>query len=193
MWQKILTLQDAHSLFSTESRAVSANALAPSGLIQHLKRIPGDRWVLFLCSCRCTHTRHWRLTYQEDQAVQEQRVEESNGPGHLVGENHASLSDTKKLGGLDEPFTPKHITRVSDRLILGLTRLRVALSQGLRLRYRRWRSWKHDTKPWRRLLTTCANTNTRLVSHSVIQTYYKFGSFISERHEMESTFYCLWR
>lgn len=30
-------------------------------------------------------------TYQEDQTVQEQRVEEGNGPGHLVGENCTTL------------------------------------------------------------------------------------------------------
>lgn len=34
------------------------------------------------------------LYYQKDQEVQEQRVEEGNGSGRFVGENHASLKDT---------------------------------------------------------------------------------------------------
>lgn len=40
---------------------------------------------------------HWgrKETNQEDQTMQEQGVEESNGPRHLVGENPTTLRDTK--------------------------------------------------------------------------------------------------
>ena len=40
---------------------------------------------------------HWgrQETHQEDQTMQEQGVEESNGPRHLVGENPTTLRDTK--------------------------------------------------------------------------------------------------
>lgn len=38
----------------------------------------------------------WRLTYQEHQTVQEQGVEKSNSPRHLVGENRTTLRDTKR-------------------------------------------------------------------------------------------------
>lgn len=34
-----------------------------------------------------------RETHQEDQTMQKQSVEEGNGSGHLVGEDHASLKD----------------------------------------------------------------------------------------------------
>lgn len=67
------TVEVVSVLFRTESRAVSANALAPSGLIQH----------------------------QEDQTVQEQSVEESNGPGHLVGENHTSQTQSCFIPGAE--------------------------------------------------------------------------------------------
>jgi hypothetical protein len=38
-------------------------------------------------------------THQKDQAVQEQRVEEADGAGHLVGENQTSLGSTQGWGG----------------------------------------------------------------------------------------------
>lgn len=90
-------------------------------------------------------TRYWKQTYQEDQTVQEQSVEESNGPGHLVGENHTSLRDANNRSVRWEVHTDTQKTRVWC-LIQILTRPRVALSQGLRLRYRRWRSWKHTAQ-----------------------------------------------
>ena len=35
-------------------------------------------------------------TYQEDQTMQKQGVEEGNSPGHLVGENHTPLKETER-------------------------------------------------------------------------------------------------
>lgn len=37
----------------------------------------------------------WRETYQEDQTMQEQGVEESNSPGNLVWEDHTALKRHK--------------------------------------------------------------------------------------------------
>lgn len=62
--------------------------------------------------------------------MQEQGVEESNSPGHLVGENHTALRGTKRFVKLQQ-------TNQQQSESLRFTRLRVALSQGLRLRYLR--------------------------------------------------------
>lgn len=37
-------------------------------------------------------------THQEDQTMQEQGVEERDGPGHFIGQNHTTLRDTKTRG-----------------------------------------------------------------------------------------------
>lgn len=60
-------------LFSAESSAVPADALAPRSLVQH----------------------------QEDQTVQEQGVEEGDGPGHLVGENHTTQAQSCFIPGAE--------------------------------------------------------------------------------------------
>lgn len=57
-------------------------------------------------------TRYWKQTYQEDQTVQEQSVEESNGPGHLVGENHTSLRDANNRRVRWEVHTDTQKTRL---------------------------------------------------------------------------------
>lgn len=44
--------------------------------------------------------------YQEDQTMQEQGVEESDSPGHLVGENHPPLRDKdERMRPETEPHT----------------------------------------------------------------------------------------
>lgn len=67
------TVEVVRVLFGAESGAVSADALAPRGLVQH----------------------------QEDQTMQEQRVEESNGPGHLVGEDHSAQAQSCFIPGAE--------------------------------------------------------------------------------------------
>lgn len=82
------------SLLSAEGGAVSADALAPRGLVQHLKRDRVDGGEAFKRGQG--QALLWRPTYQEHQAVEEQGVEESYGPRHLVGENHAALRGTNR-------------------------------------------------------------------------------------------------
>lgn len=52
---------------------------------------PGSVVEASLASCLDTH--------QEDQAVQEERVEEANGARHLVGENQSPLGSNKVWRG----------------------------------------------------------------------------------------------
>lgn len=67
------TVEMVRVLFGAESRAVSADTLAPSGLVQH----------------------------QEDQTMQKQGVEESNGPSRLIGENHTSQAQSCFIPGAE--------------------------------------------------------------------------------------------
>lgn len=70
-------------------------------------------------------------TYQEDQTVQEQSVEEGNGPGHLVGENRTTLRGRDSKSSKAAEVVPLGVCVC---VCLSPTRPRVALSQGLRLR-----------------------------------------------------------
>lgn len=67
------TVEVVRVLFGAESGAVSADTLAPGSFVQH----------------------------QEDQTMQEQGVEESNGPGHLVGENHTTQAQSSFIPGAE--------------------------------------------------------------------------------------------
>lgn len=91
------TVEVVRVLFSTESGAVSADTLAPSSLVKH----------------------------QEDQTMQEQGVEESNGPGHLVGENHTTQAQCCFIPGAEAQVSALALLlaegskRIQSLLVLG--------------------------------------------------------------------------